>query len=194
MLYKVLQKILKLFLNIYFKIDIYNLCDNELNNNKCIICCNHISMFDPVVLGVFYDRQIYFMAKKELFSNKILASFLNKLGVISVDRKGLTLSAIKNALRLLNNNCVLGIFPEGTRVKDFDINNVKPGIAMLAYKSKSPVLPVFIDADYKFRGNIKIYFGKPKYYFDDCEDKPDNKTYINISKDILNDIYSLNKR
>lgn len=191
MLYKFVQIILKIIFSILFKIQIHNIENYNNFNNKCIICSNHTSMYDPPILGAFCKRQIYFMAKKELFKNKIIGSLIIKLGAFPVDRDGFSFSAIKSALNVLNKDCVLGIFPEGTRVEDYDIDNVKPGIAMLAYKSNSHVLPVYIESEYKFRGKVNVYFGTPKNYFSNCDVKPNNELYTKVSKEILNDIYSL---
>ncbi len=193
MLYKIAQVLLKIIFSILFKVQIYNKENYNNIKDRCIICSNHISMFDPAVLGAYSNRQIYFMAKKELFQNKLIGFFFRRLGAFPVDRDGFSFSAIKNALSLLNKDCALGIFPEGTRVDGYDIENVKPGIAMLAYKSNSPVLPVYIESEYKFRGKVNIYFGIPKNYFSDCEVKPNNELYTKVSREILNDIYSLKK-
>lgn len=190
-MYKFAQGLLKILFSLAFNVKIHIKDEYKFFNKKCIICSNHNSNLDPLIIGAYYKRQIYFMAKKELFKNKILSALLYKLEVFPVDRKGLSLTAIKNALRVLKDDKILGIFPEGTRVKDYDSENAKPGIAMIAYKSKSPVLPVYIDADYRFRGKINIYFGEPKDYFNEVNESGNIKLYNKISKEILNDIYML---
>ena len=84
------------------------------------------------------------MGKKELFKNKFFNIFLNWLLVFPVDREVNDIGAVKKALRILKSGGVLGIFPEGTRVKEFNPENAKAGVALLALKSNSPVIPVYI--------------------------------------------------
>lgn len=96
-----------------------------------------------------------------MFRNRILSSILYKLGTFPVDRGDTDITAIKNALKVLKSEKVLGIFPEGTRVKSFDIANAKPGVALLTVKSNATVLPVNISSNYKFFNKVKISIGKP---------------------------------
>lgn len=191
LMYKIVQEILKFLFFLAFDVKVYIKDEYKFYNKKCIICSNHNSNLDPLIIGAYYKRQINFMAKKELYKSKILGALLYKLDVFPVDREGISLTAIKKALRVLKEDKILGIFPEGTRVKDYNSENAKPGIAMIAYKSKSPVFPVYIDANYKFRGRVNIYFGKPKDYFENVDEKANIQLYSKVSKEILNDIYML---
>jgi 1-acyl-sn-glycerol-3-phosphate acyltransferase len=151
-------------------------------------------MIDPVILAVSSKRQIHFMGKKELFENKILGYFFRKLGAFPVDRQGVSMSAIKSSLAVLNNNEVLGIFPEGTRVKEYSEENAKPGIALIANKAKANIIPFYIEGTYKFRGRLDIYFGNETNYFENIEGKLNTEAYTEIGKQILRDIYSLKDR
>ncbi len=116
-----------------------------------ILCCNHQSMLDMFILVITFPTQICFMAKKELFKNPIAAWFFSSLGAFPVDRGSGDTSAIKNALAVLEQNKVLGIFPEGTRNTNGRPGKAKAGAAMLAMNSGADVLPVAIN-----------YHGKPK--------------------------------
>jgi 1-acyl-sn-glycerol-3-phosphate acyltransferase len=133
------------------------------------------------------------MGKKELFDNKLLGFLFRKLGAFPVDRQGVSMSAIKSSLAVLNNNEVLGIFPEGTRVKQYDESNAKPGIALIANKARANIIPFYIKGPYKFRGRLEIYFGEEKNYFENMEGKPSTETYTEIGKQILSDIYNLSQ-
>lgn len=191
MLYSTLSTILKPLLSIAFKIELKNVDNFNNTTGRCILCSNHVSMLDPVILACFTKRQIKFMAKKELFQNKLLNYILVKVGAFPVDRQGVTLSAIKTAIKILNKDEVLGIFPEGTRVTEYNEDNSKPGIAMISYKSNSPIIPVFISAKYKFRGKVVVTFGEPVNYFSDIDGKVTSEQYDTIGKKILKDIYQL---
>lgn len=193
MLYNIAKNILKIFVYIVFNIKTHNV--EVLNNSKgrIILCSNHISMIDPIVLAVSSKRKIHYMGKKELFKNKLLGYIFTKLGAFPVDREGVSLSAIKNSLAVLNNNEILGIFPEGTRVREYNEDNAKPGIALIAKKAGSDIIPVYIEGPYKFRGKINIYFGEEKNYHSEYTGKMTTENYAEIGKEILKDIYNLRK-
>ncbi len=193
MLYRIAVFILRILAFLIFNVKTHNSEKYNNSNGRCIICANHISMIDPVMLAISSKRKICFMGKKELFENKFLGYIFGKLGAFPVDRTGVTLSAIKNSLAVLNRNEILGIFPEGTRVDKYDEENAKPGIAMIANKANSNIIPVYIKGNYKFRGKIDIYFGQEKSYFDNYTGKINTEKYSEIGKQILRDIYELGK-
>ena len=101
------------------------------------------------------------MAKKELFANRFFAYTFKKFGVFPVDRNKNDLQAYKTAIKILKNNEVLGIFVQGTRKKNLD--GAKDGAAMFAIKTNLPIVPININANYKFFSTVKINIGKPIY-------------------------------
>ncbi len=107
-----------------------------------IVCCNHISMVDPVFLFLACRFPIFFMAKEELFRNRLFGWFLKTcFGVFPVSRGKGDTTAITTALSVLENGHALGIFPEGTRSKDGTLGNAKSGTALVAAKAKAPIVP-----------------------------------------------------
>ncbi|MDO5717561.1 MAG: lysophospholipid acyltransferase family protein [Tissierellia bacterium] len=185
MIYNILRFIVGIIFRIIYRIRVHG--DQNINDDKLIICANHNSLLDPILLAIVYKRKINFMAKKELFENSFLNWLLIKIGAFPVDRGNADIKAIKKSLSILKDNQVLGIFPEGTRVKDISIENVKAGIGMLASRSKSDILPVSIVGDYKIFSRIDIYFKdiiKIEKYQEIGKDA--NKI---ITKDIYNSIY-----
>lgn len=195
-LYSFLKKIAVVVFKAMYRINVYgkeNIEDKE-NRGNIIICANHTHEFDPIIISIMYPRQIFWMAKKQLFKNKIVASFLSKLGAFPVDREETDLSTIKKSLNILKEDGVLGIFPEGTRVKKIDLENVKPGVGLIALKSNAAILPVYIDGNYKLFSKINIYFGKEIDLSEYKNKKPTKDDYLFISKKILESIYSLKQR
>ena len=194
MFYKIIVGILKFLVFIIFDLKVHNA--ERINDTKdgLIACGNHISIIDPVILAVSSKRQIHFMGKKELFENKFLGFVFKGLGAFPVDRQGISLSAIKSSLQVLNQKKVLGIFPEGTRVRQYNEDNAKPGIALIANKAKVNILPFYIKGTYKFRGKIEIFFGEETNYFEVFDGKASTEKYTEIGKEILRDIYKLEDR
>lgn len=113
-------------------------------NGRYIICPNHISNMDPLFLIISQKRKICFMAKDELFKNKILSKFLYAMGAFPIKRKKSDVKAINKAFEVLENDDVLGLFIEGTRSKTGEFLKPKSGAAMIAYKTNSPIIPVCI--------------------------------------------------
>ena len=135
----------------------------NLPKGKVIITLNHTSNLDAVVLILNTWEKKYFLAKKELFVSKARSWFLKKMGAIKIDREIADVNAIKEAFKVLKNNKKLVIFPEGTRNKTEELNlqQVKHGAAMIAIKTKTPIVPLWILNRPKTFRKTKILIGKP---------------------------------
>jgi len=107
-----------------------------------IVASNHMSNWDPIMVGISLPRPVYFMAKVELFNNKILGKLLTALHAFPVKRGAADRKAIRQALQVLEDGKVLGIFPEGARKKVLPDAQAQSGVALLALKSGAPVIPV----------------------------------------------------
>ncbi|MDO4567642.1 MAG: lysophospholipid acyltransferase family protein [Clostridia bacterium] len=118
--------------------------ENLYINGKAVICCNHRSAFDPVLLAVVCPRLIHFMAKKELFKNKLIVLLFKSLLAFPVNRGVTDVQSLKSAINVLNKGKVFGIFPEGKRAVTDQIDKFEKGTAYLAMKTNAPVIPVYI--------------------------------------------------
>ena len=164
-----LYAFLKSLLSGLFKF-IYNLKiskpDNVPDDGSYVVVCNHISLGDVIILGVACPRQIYFMAKKELFKIPLLSGLIKTLGAFPVDRKGNPAAAVKTSIRYLKDGKIVGMFPQGTRSRDISIEDTdfKTGAAFAAYKSGAGIIPAFIktkNQKFKFFSRTEITFGTP---------------------------------
>jgi len=188
--YKFARALLSIIFRIIYRIEVIGI-ENIPEKGRAILCSNHISMLDPIILGISIKRPISFMAKKELFKNPFIAKLLTALAAFPVDRENSDLTAIRNSINVLKMEKILGMFPEGTRTKKMDLEFAKPGVSLIAYKGKSPVIPVFIETDYRLFSKISINIGKPIIIDDLFENKPKTEDHKKISKYILKSIYSL---
>ena len=165
--------------------------ENIPETGGVVLCPNHISNYDPLAVATHMKRQVHFMAKAELYKNFIVRKVLLAVGTIPVDRGKVSLETLKESLRVLKNGEILGIFPEGTRVKNGERRKPMEGFVVFALKTKSPILPVHIEGEYKFRGKINIKFGKPielnEYYGKKVKPEEMSK----ISKKIMDIVYDL---
>lgn len=190
MFYNIVTSVGGFFIKLFYRIKVDGL-ENIPENGNYIICPNHTSLLDPIMLSVVVKRQIRWMGKEELFRNKVLSFFLYKLGVFPVKRGEVDIKAIKTAFRVLKNDELLGLFPEGTRVEGFDLENAKPGASLISLKTNSKIIPVYIDSKFKLFSKVNITIGTPKNYFENYEEKINQKDHEVISKKLLEDIYSL---
>lgn len=93
---------------------------------------------------------------------------------------------------MLKNENVLGIFPEGTRVSEIDLDKAKAGVALLSIRSQAPLIPVLIKSNYKIFSKVNITIGNPIDNSEYYGKKLSTEEYQNISKSILSKIYELN--
>jgi 1-acyl-sn-glycerol-3-phosphate acyltransferase len=192
MLYRIITGIIRPFIKLAYRIKIEGI-ENLPEDGPFIICANHYSTIDPVILAVsLLPYRIYSMAKAELFNNKFFGWFLRSVGVFPIKRGEPDIKSIKTALKLLKEGKIMGIFPEGTRNKTSEIK-AEPGVAMIAIRAQVKVLPVAIISSYKFFKPTVIKIGEPVTLEQYYEQKLRSDDYQNISMDIMKYINSLIK-
>lgn len=161
-LYNVFRPLAKGFISLRFCVTSFGE-ENIPEKGAFILAANHISALDPVMIISHCPRTLHFMAKDELFKNPVFASFLKKTNVFPVKRQTSDKRALEFAKRIISSGWALGIFPEGSRIKDAIPKRAKNGVSYLAAKTKADVLPVSIykaPGEKKLRPHITIRFGK----------------------------------
>ncbi|GAA1428646.1 lysophospholipid acyltransferase family protein [Streptomyces thermospinosisporus] len=135
-----------------------------------ILAVNHAHNIDgPMVMGVA-PRPAHFLIKKEAFVGP-LGPFLTGIGQVKVDRGSPDRTAIAQALGVLEQGGVLGIFPEGTRGEG-NFASIRAGLAYFAVRSGAPIVPVavlgssdrpgrLIKALPPLRSRVDVVFGDP---------------------------------
>lgn len=192
MTYKLLHKLLGLFISVVFRCQVTGL-HRIPAAGAVIIAANHISLLDPPVIGCSLPaaRKVHFMAKIELFKIPVFGQIITALGAFPVRRGVSDRTAIRTALDILAQGKVIGIFPEGTRSKTGQLGRPAAGMAMLAVKSGAPVVPAMLLGTNKifsrecFFPRIKIQFGEPVTLPPGCDGK-EAAEYINTA--VMNEI------
>ncbi len=194
-LYIVLRDILKPILKIIYRIEVEG-AENIPKSGGYILCSNHTSNIDPIILATSVHRPIFFMAKAELFKNKLLSKFFLKLGAFPVNRGKGDTTALDKAQDVLKDQELLGIFIEGTRSKTGELLRPKTGCAIIAFKQNSPMIPVCIYNQRK--GAVKpfqktvIAVGKPLTIEELGIKEESSKEFRRVSRVIMDNIRSLN--
>ena len=163
-LYAVGQFLLRLFYVPVYRIRVIGR-ENVPKEGPVLLCSNHVTMKDPVILGIAQRRQVFYMAKEELFQNGFIGGVLRGLGAFPVKRGTGGTDALEDAYALLEENAEVGVLIEGTRSKTGELQRPKTGAALLHYRTKAPVVPVCITGSeggrpLPFR-RTEIRFGKP---------------------------------
>ena len=167
--------------------------EHEIPEGACIVFGNHYSNLDVFLLTIAFKRQIRFMAKHTLFKVPVVGPCCKIYGAFPVNREVADLSAIKTALRILKNREVLGIFPEGTRIKGEKISDPKGGIAMFSWKTKAPVVPVHLEYRRRFHifNHIEVTIGEPISADQLGIEKGTAEEYKAASERLIDHVYTL---
>jgi 1-acyl-sn-glycerol-3-phosphate acyltransferase len=140
-----------------------------------IVASNHLSYWDPPILGTWFPRTIHFMAKRELWKMGPLGSLISAVHAFPVDRESADIGAIRHALRVLKDGAVVGIFPEGRRNQNGDLQ-ARSGAVLLAATAHCPIVPVALIgtnvASTRLRkSHVEVRIGEP-LRFQGTERKP----------------------
>jgi 1-acyl-sn-glycerol-3-phosphate acyltransferase len=159
--YKILRVILSPIFKLWYNPKIINKKAIP-KNGPIIIVGNHKHVYDQCLTIISTNRTINYLAKKEYFEGK-LAWFFKAVGCIPVNRQNKDSDAVNSAIKILNQNGAIGIFPEGTRnkTKQF-LLPFKYGAVSIAKKTNATIVPFGLTGDYKFRSkNLMARFGTP---------------------------------
>jgi 1-acyl-sn-glycerol-3-phosphate acyltransferase len=153
------------------------------NHGGAVLAMNHISYLDFALVGTAalpMKRYVRFMAKKEIFDNKLAGPLMRGMHHINVDRSNGSASFVA-ALRALRDGEIVGIFPEGTISVSFEIKELKSGAVRLAQGAGVPVIPTIIWGSQRLwtkkvkrnlrqRGvPISVSFGEPIFFEKDSD-------------------------
>ena len=168
----IVNSIIRIILFFIKKIDVSEL-KKVPKKGPLILAVNHVNFLDaPVLITHMGSRSFTGFAKRETWDKPLMAFLFTLWGGIPIDRGVADFNAFKIAKdALLEKHQILAIAPEGTRSGDGILNQGKPGIAILAGKTKVPILPVVYYGHEDFKENLrrfkrtpfKVRVGKPFY-------------------------------
>lgn len=136
----------RLFALIYFRFRVFK-SERYPIDGPVLICANHQSHMDPILVANGCTRYVGFVARESLFKFKPFGWLITVLGAFPINRDG-GIAGIKETLKRLKRGEVVLIFPEGTRTPDGTLQDFKSGFCAIARRSKVPIVPVAIDGAY----------------------------------------------
>ena len=188
--YRVVHAILRPLLYLFFPVSAVGV--ENIPAGGAVLCINHSSAWDPVLVALKIPRAVplRFMAKAELFRNPMIGWLLRKLGAFPIHRGANDLSAIKTAMKCLQEGQKLVVFPEGTRVDQEGEASAKGGAVMLATRTGVPMVPVYCGGKKKFFRRETIVFGTP-YCPVITGRRPTPEENRQIAEELMERIYAL---
>ncbi len=200
MIYNVLSALFKSFINVFYTLEIKGL-ENQ-PTKASIIAPNHASFLDPPLVNISHPIPLHFFARKTLFKNRFLSYFLKKLYAHPVGPGSEGMRALAQAKKLLENNEIVVMFPEGTRSEDGTLLPLRRGVVSLSLKSKAPIVPLCIQGAYeiwprgskfpKIGGKITLTYGKPLNP-NNYSHLPSKEAATQMLEDLQNSLLSMTK-
>jgi len=135
--------------------------ENAPLKGPLIVAANHLNLADPPLLSASIPRRIVFMVKHEFYHSVRGARFIRAFGAFPVHRGKLDREALQQAVRVLEQGLALGMFPEGTRSPNAQLQQAHLGTALIALRSGAPILPVGINGTEEVKGVKEVVFGHP---------------------------------
>ena len=152
--------LVRIVLTPFFRLEVTGL-EHVPQGRGHLVACNHVSDWDPVMLGLACPNQVRYMAKEELFRIPVLSFLIRKLGAFPVARGKGDTGAIQTAVDIVREGGVLGIFPEGGRSRDGQFHKLKSGAVVVASQTGGDILPAAVQYGKwrLFRRRVTLAFG-----------------------------------
>ena len=172
------------FFRLYFKIEVKGLENFQNFDDGAIMISNHKSNLDPIFLGLFFKRRLFFMAKKELFCVPILKNIIKKLGAFPVERGKNADDVIKKAVEMIKSGKIVAMFPQGHRCKRIEDKGPKTGFIRIALDGDFYIIPcLLLYKSFLPRSRVLISYEKPVKISELVEkEKEDLKTRLGVKK------------
>lgn len=148
-----------------------------------VLIANHRHALDPIAMAMGIPKQqIVFLAKKELGKTTFMQNVMTRLHCILVDRHNVDMEAMRACMKAIKMKKILLIFPEGTRHHEGEMEQIETGTALIAMRSKAPVVPIYFDRKLSFFHITNLYVGEPIPYDDLLEKGINTETCEQMNK------------
>lgn len=186
----VIKFIFKIFAIIMYRPKIIGK-ENIPQNGGALLCPNHVSNLDAAVIVAMFKRKVNVLAKEELFKNKFLCWIADLFGIYPVKRGKADMQAIKISLKLLKQDEILLMFPEGTRNGMEKGIKPKNGAVLIAGTAKKPIIPIGIQGSFKPFTRVIVNIGEPIDYSNMKEEIKDKEEASKLTQELMKKIVKL---
>ena len=196
LLYRIVYAVFAKAVGLFFRVHVVGR-ENEPDKGGFIVCANHASATDPVVLCyAFRKNQVRFMAKKELFKVPVVSWLVGLMGAFPVDRGGNDVGAIKKSVSMVREGKCMVIFPQGHRYPEVDprTTETKNGAALITVRAEADVVPAYIvrkDNKHKLFRKTWVVIGEPIPFSEFAYDTEASGEYARITDMIFDRVCSL---
>lgn len=120
--------------------------ENVPADGPVILCSNHLSFIDSLLIPLLIPRKVVFLGKSDYFDKWYISWFFKGAGVIPVRREGGAAGAasLHAGVEQLARGMAVAIYPEGTRSPDGRLYRGKTGPARMALRARCPIVPVAV--------------------------------------------------
>lgn len=163
-----------------------------------VVASNHISFWDPPLIGAAVPRELHFLAREELLRTPVLGPLIRSFNAIPIRRGVADLSGLSRAMDRLKEGAALLMFPEGGRMQDGELHPARPGVGMMAVHADVPILPCYISGSNRqrqwwYRGTrVRLWFGIPRPWQDlaggDSDLTPGRALYQRVGDAVMREI------
>lgn len=165
--------------------------ENLPKDTGALICPNHVHNLDSAVIVAMFKRKVNVLAKEELFKNGFIRWIADIFGVYPVKRGRADLQAIKISLKLLKNDELLLMFPEGTRHGLDKGKKPKNGAVLIAATAGKPIIPIGIQGSFKPFRKVIVNIGKPIDYSKYSEEVKEKEQASKLTQELMQEIVNL---
>ncbi len=139
------------------------------------LAITHLGHLEPVVVGLLLPRYVRWMSRVEFFRYRVPRWLFSGIGAFRVNRQGVAASAIRTAIGEVERGGIVGLFPEGGRVRGAEAaihgGRIKRGVCLIAQRTRRPIVPVVVLGAEALstvgvyvpfrRGHVRIHFSEP---------------------------------
>jgi 1-acyl-sn-glycerol-3-phosphate acyltransferase len=166
--YRIARAVLRALCLIFFRLRVFGR-ENIPDEGAFILASNHQSYLDPVLCGVRVKRQLWFLARESLFSNRFFGWLISSVGSLPLKRGQADMATVRQVIGILKEGKGVCLFPEGTRTNDGKIEALKPGLGLLCRRGNAAIVPTVVDGAFECwprhkkmfsLGSIWVQYGK----------------------------------
>lgn len=166
-----------------------------------IVASNHISFWDPPLIGSAAPRELHYLAREELFGTPVVGWLIRSMNAIPIRRGVADLTGMSRAMDRLKDGAALLMFPEGGRMQDGGSHPARPGVGMMAVHADVPIVPCCVTGsdrqrEWWYRGTrVRLWFGPARRWQDlagpETDLTPGRALYQRVSEAAMREIMIL---